>query len=116
MTARTVCVVMPCVCRMIPPFSTEWIDRMESIGAVPASDDLKSRIAELPGDVRRKAAWEILADTERRARDAGCAGIILMGLKFDSVIEEAPRFLSNDDEGSPLSTRTHDHDHTHAHD
>ncbi len=85
----------PVYLMVIPPFGPEWIDRMESIGAVPASDGLKSRVAELPGDVRRKAAWETLAETERRARDAGCAGIILMGLKFDSVIEEAPRFLQN---------------------
>jgi hypothetical protein len=75
---------------VIPPFSIDWIDRMESIGAVPAGDRLKQRLDDLPPDVRRKTAWQITSEMERRARDAGCAGVILMGLKFDSVVEEAP--------------------------
>lgn len=89
----------PVFLMVIPPFSTEWIDRMESIGAIPASDGLKARIAESAADVKRKAAWEYVAETERRARDAGCAGVILMGLRFDSVVEEAPQFLPGNQEG-----------------
>lgn len=74
----------------IPPFSLDWVERMESIGAVPATDDLKRRLEEFPLDVRRKAGWEIMSDIEESARSAGCAGVVLMGLKFDSVIREAP--------------------------
>jgi 5,10-methylenetetrahydrofolate reductase len=77
----------------IPPFSPDWVERMESIGAVPAGDGLKSRIADLSPEVRRKAAWEVLAETERRAREAGCAGVVLMGLRFESVVDEAPEYL-----------------------
>lgn len=75
----------------IPPFSPEWIERMESIGAVPASEGLKRRLADLAPDVRRKTGWEIMGETERRAREAGCAGVILMGLKFESMVKEAPQ-------------------------
>lgn len=74
----------------IPPFSLDWVERMESIGAVPATEGLKKRLEEFPPDVRRKAGWEIMSDIEEAARSAGCAGVVLMGLKFDSVIREAP--------------------------
>lgn len=80
----------PVYLMVIPPFSPEWVERMETMGAVPAGDGLKERASELSPDVRRKFAWETVAESERRARDAGCAGVILMGLRFDSVIDEAP--------------------------
>jgi 5,10-methylenetetrahydrofolate reductase len=75
----------------IPPFSTDWVERMESIGSVPVSDSLKARLSEFAPDVRRKAGWEIAGEIERKARDAGCAGVVLMGLRFDSVVKEAPQ-------------------------
>src|SRR5690606_41560666 len=59
----------------IPLFSLEWIDRMESICAVPAGDELKSRIADLPADARRKTAWEVFAETEAKAREIGRAHV-----------------------------------------
>jgi hypothetical protein len=62
---------------------------MESIGSVPAGDGLKQRLGELAPDVARKLAWELTAELEARARDAGAAGVILMGLKYDSVVGEA---------------------------
>lgn len=80
----------PVFLMLIPPFSLDWVERMESIGAVPATGGLRRRLEELPGDVRRKAGWEITGEIEREARDAGCAGVILMGLRFDSVVKEAP--------------------------
>ncbi|MEE8406665.1 MAG: hypothetical protein V3S32_05905 [Acidimicrobiia bacterium] len=80
----------PVFLMVIPPFSLDWVDRMESMGAVPAGDRLKQRLVDLSPDVRRKTAWQVTSEMERRARDAGCSGVILMGLKFDSVVEEAP--------------------------
>ena len=80
----------PVYLMIIPPFSLHWVERMEAFGAVSAGDDLKRRLADYAPDVRRKAGWEITAEMERRARDAGCAGVVLMGLKFDSVVKEAP--------------------------
>lgn len=80
----------PVFLMVIPPFSLDWVERMESIGAVRASDALKRRVEEYPPDVRRKGGWEITGELEKKARDAGCAGVVLMGLKFDSVVREAP--------------------------
>jgi hypothetical protein len=64
---------------------------MESIGAVPASEALKQRIADMDPRVGRKLGWEITAEIEQAAKDAGAAGVVLMGLKFDSVVNEAVR-------------------------
>ncbi len=81
----------PLFLMVIPPFSPKWVERMEEIGAVPATDGLKKRLAELSPEVRRKAGWEVLSEIEARAKDAGCAGVVLMGMKFDSVVREAPQ-------------------------
>jgi 5,10-methylenetetrahydrofolate reductase len=79
----------PVYLMVIPPFSAGWIDRMESIGAVPASAVLKERLEGSAPDVGRKLGWEIMGEMERRARDSGAAGVILMGLKFESLVGEA---------------------------
>ena len=80
----------PIYLMVIPPFSPEWIERMESLGSVPVGARLKERLEGLEPEVMRKTAWEMTSEIEQRARDAGCAGVILMGLKFDSVVDEAP--------------------------
>ncbi len=79
----------PVYIMIIPPFSSSWVDQMESIGAVPVSDGLRGRLSELAPDVGRKFGWELTSELEARAKDAGAAGVILMGLKFDSVVNEA---------------------------
>jgi 5,10-methylenetetrahydrofolate reductase len=79
----------PVYVMIIPPFSPTWVEQMESIGSVVSTDGLKSRLAELAPDVARKLGWELTVEMEKRARDAGAAGVILMGLKFDSVVTEA---------------------------
>ncbi|MGH8873238.1 MAG: hypothetical protein ACRDWS_14850, partial [Acidimicrobiia bacterium] len=79
----------PVYLMIIPPFSPTWVEQMESIGSVPATDGLKQRLSELAPDVARKLGWELTVELENRARDAGAAGVILMGLKYDSVVGEA---------------------------
>jgi len=81
----------PVYLMVIPPFSLSWVDQMESVGAVPATDALRQRLADLGKDVGRKVGWEIVAEMEQKAQEAGAAGVVLMGLKFDSVIDEALR-------------------------
>jgi 5,10-methylenetetrahydrofolate reductase len=81
----------PVYLMVIPPFSLSWVDQMESVGAVPATDALKRRLVDLGKDVGRKVGWEIVAEMEQKAQDAGAAGVVLMGLKFDSVVDEALR-------------------------
>jgi len=77
----------------IPPFSPAWIQRAEGLGAVPASHELKARIAETPNGERRALAWELTRETAQRAREAGSAGIVVMGLRFRTLIGEAAREL-----------------------
>lgn len=86
----------PVFLMVIPPFSPDWVERMEGMGAAPATDQLKQRLEEYPADVRRKAGWEITSEIEKRAKDAGCAGVVLMGLKFDSITKEAPMAWKSD--------------------
>ena len=79
----------PVFLMIIPPFSPAWVEQMETIGAVPVTENLKQRLSELAPDVARKLAWDLTTEMERRARDAGAAGVVLMGLKFDSLVSEA---------------------------
>jgi 5,10-methylenetetrahydrofolate reductase len=79
----------PVFLMVIPPFSVPWVEQMEAIGSVPVTDQLKQRLADLSPEVARKLGWEMVAEIERRARDTGAAGVILMGLKHDSVVGEA---------------------------
>ncbi len=79
----------PVFLMVIPPFNVEWVDQMESIGAVPTTAELRRRITEAAPDVRRKLGWEITTEMEARAKEAGASGVILMGLKFESLVEEA---------------------------
>ncbi len=73
----------------IPPFSRSWIDRMESMGAIPATETLRTRLGEATDDEARRAiAWESSAQVAEEAERAGCAGAILMGLKFETVVDE----------------------------
>jgi hypothetical protein len=37
----------------------------------------------------REKAWELSLETAANAQDAGFAGVILTGLKFDTVVDEA---------------------------
>ena len=62
---------------------------MESVGSIPAGEQLKADLARVPPEERRAFAWQIAAATADRAREAGAAGVILMGLRFDTVIDEA---------------------------
>lgn len=81
----------PVYLMVIPPFSLSWVDQMETVGAVPATDALRRRLADLGKDVGRKVGWEIVAEMEQKAQDAGAAGVVLMGLKFGSIVDEALR-------------------------
>ena len=79
----------PVFVMVIPPFSLPWVEQMEAIGSVASTDGLKQRLADLSPEVGRKVGWELISESERRARGAGAAGVILMGLKYDSVVGEA---------------------------
>ena len=79
----------PLYLMLIPPFSLDWIGRMEGIGAVAITDGLKQRLVDTPTAERRNLAWDLALETADAARDAGCAGAILMGLSYATVVDEA---------------------------
>ena len=73
----------------IPPFSRNWTDRMESMGTIPATETLRTRLGEATDTKARRAiAWESSVQVAEEAEHAGCAGAILMGLKFETVVDE----------------------------
>ncbi len=76
----------PVFLMVIPPFSLKWVERMESIGTVAVGDKLR---AELADGITRERAWELSLQVGEVAKDAGFGGVILTGLKFDTVVDEA---------------------------
>ena len=80
----------PVFVMVIPPFSTAWIDRMQGIGARTVTDEMRQRLDSQDGPIARRAiAWEASRQVAIAAEAAGCAGTILMGLRFDTIVDEA---------------------------
>lgn len=79
----------PTYLMVIPPFGLDWVDRMESMGAVPATPKLKDRLAHAEAAGRREVAWQAARAVADEAREAGCAGAILMGCRFETIVDEA---------------------------
>ena len=82
----------PVYVMVIPPFSLKWVERMESIGTVAVGDQLR---AELADGIARERAWDLSLEVAASAKDAGFAGVILTGLKFDTVVDEAAEVWSH---------------------
>ena len=79
----------PVYLEITPPFSPRWVRRLESVGAVPIGGDLRRRLEGLPAEEARREGWRVAREAARRAQEAGFAGIILMGLRFETVVGEA---------------------------
>ena len=79
----------PVYLEVSPPFSRRWVDRMESVGAVPISAELRERLTATPSDEARAAGWRLAREAADCARESGFAGVVLMGLRYDTVIGEA---------------------------
>ena len=73
---------------VMPPFSADWIARAEAFGAVAAGEELKDRLEEVEVSDRRSLAWELARQSAAEAKEAGCSGVILMGLRFSTVVTE----------------------------
>lgn len=71
---------------IVPPFSTAWVNRLEGLGAVKVSDELRARLA---GQWTRRDAWRAAKDAACRGRELGFAGVVLMSMKFETVVGEA---------------------------
>lgn len=99
----------PLYIMVIPPFGPNWIDRMESMGTVPATAGLKETIAAASAEQRRELAWGYADSIASEAEAAGCSGAVLMGLRFDTIIDEAA--LKWRDRSVPGIRTTHSHQH-----
>ena len=79
----------PVYLEITPPFTERWVRRLESVGAIPISDELRARLKGLPEEQARAEGWRAAKEAAARAREVGFAGIVLMGLRFDTVVGEA---------------------------
>ncbi|MGH2444756.1 MAG: hypothetical protein ACRDGD_01755 [Candidatus Limnocylindria bacterium] len=79
----------PVYLEIAPPFTERWVRRLESVGAIPITDELRLRLAGLSEEESRAEGWRAAKAAAARAREAGFAGIVLMGLRFDTVVGEA---------------------------
>jgi 5,10-methylenetetrahydrofolate reductase len=86
----------PIYVAVIPPFSPAWIARAEGWGAVPTSSEFLAMVEVTSLGRRRRRAWEEVDRVRLVAQDAGAAGIVLMGLKFDTLVGEAAGALHPD--------------------
>lgn len=88
----------PVYVAVIPPFSAPWITRAEGWGALPASPELRARLEGLDRTRRRAWAWQQVEEIRAAACDRGVAGVIVMGLKFETVVGEAAANLAREPE------------------
>ena len=79
----------PVYLELTPPFSPAWVRRLEGVGALRVGDELRARLAAMPASEQRTFGWRAAKAIALRARTAGFAGIVLMGLKFETAVGEA---------------------------
>lgn len=79
----------PVYLEITPPFTERWVKRLEGVGAIPVTDALRTRIRTLSEEEARAEGWRAAKEASVRAREVGFAGIVLMGLRFDTVVGEA---------------------------
>ncbi len=105
----------PVYLEISPPFSARWVRRMEGVGAIPISDALRERLGTLSDAEARAEGWRAAKDAATAAREAGFSGIVLMGLRFDTVVGEAYDVWHADGPGSPRPAPATPHDHSQEH-
>jgi methionine synthase / methylenetetrahydrofolate reductase (NADH) len=79
----------PVYLEITPPMSERWVKRLESVGAIPVSQELRDRLNGLPAPQARALGWATAKEAAACARESGFAGIVLMGLRFETVVGEA---------------------------
>jgi 5,10-methylenetetrahydrofolate reductase len=79
----------PIYLELCPPFSPGWVRRLERVGALPVGEGLRARLEALPESEQRQFGWRAAKAITREARTAGFAGVVLMGLKFETAVGEA---------------------------
>jgi 5,10-methylenetetrahydrofolate reductase len=101
----------PVYLEITPPFTERWVRRLESVGAVPVSDELRARLHGLSETDARALGWQMAKEAAATAREAGFAGIVLMGLRFDTVVGEAYDVWHDGAPARPVPDEAHHHHH-----
>ncbi|HEV2249507.1 MAG TPA: hypothetical protein VGT60_03260 [Candidatus Limnocylindria bacterium] len=79
----------PVYLEIIPPFSPAWVKRLEDVGALRVTNAFRTKLEATPAGEQRKNGWRIARAVAAEGRRAGFAGIVLMGLKFETAVGEA---------------------------
>lgn len=79
----------PVYLEVVPPFSPGWVKRLESVGALRVTEPFRARLQSMSANEQRRTGWRTARAVAAEARRAGFAGIVLMGLKFETVAGEA---------------------------
>ncbi len=79
----------PVYLELSPPFSPGWVRRLERVGALPIGEPMRARLEALPEAAQRAFGWRAAKAIAVEARAAGFAGVVLMGLKFETAAGEA---------------------------
>lgn len=90
----------PLFLMVLPPFSSEWVERAEQFGCVPASEQMKAKLAELDPTDARTFAWEQATAVTDAARHYGLAGTVVTGVKFTTVTGDAADWRNTVVDGS----------------
>lgn len=77
----------PVYLSLVPPFSPRWARRLAGLGAAAVGSALARRMAE--ADWSRAEAWGMAREVRERANQAGFAGSVLMGCRFETTVDEA---------------------------
>jgi 5,10-methylenetetrahydrofolate reductase len=86
----------PVYLELTPPVSRSWVERIEKVGGTPVGEALRARIAATPESEQRVVGWRIAKAVAREAREAGFAGIVIMGLRFSTAVDEAYEIWQDD--------------------
>ncbi len=81
----------PVYLALIPPFSVPWVERAEQLGTVAATDEMKAEIEAIPPERQRSFGWDQAVEIADRARECGYAGVVVMGLKYSTVVGNGAR-------------------------
>jgi len=79
----------PVYLELTPPFSPSWVKRLETVGAIPISAELRDQMDVTPEPERRALGWRVAKAIAQEARASGFAGIVIMGLRFETAVGEA---------------------------
>ena len=86
---------------LTPPVSLGWVERIEKVGGTPAGEAVRAQVAATPESEQRIVGWRIAKAVAAEAREAGFAGIVIMGLRFSTAVDEAYE-IWQDERISPL--------------